>query len=227
MERGVHHWFGCGRCCICVRVPPAAGLEGSLTPGGGTQISLIMSRQLWQPPYLSPLLSVVRHLFDLEHSLKVHSRAIPQQTHSIALHLVTTRTVGLMARRIASRTTSKPVLPVSITLTCLALQVRIHMWNVATKDDKLVLSCHWVLNYQWSSWRQTPHDSSVEQSGTCRHAAAWHSRNDLLIISTFATDAQVQIAIFGTPLTAQVYDNLKVFVVQSLSCRSNEDVAVD
>ena len=40
----------CGRCCICVRVPPTAGLEGSLTPGGGTQSSLIMSRQFWRPP---------------------------------------------------------------------------------------------------------------------------------------------------------------------------------
>lgn len=74
------------------------------------------------------------------------------------------------------------------------------MWNVATKDNKLVLSCHWVRNHQWCSWGQTPHDSSIEQYGTCRHAAAWHSRNDLLIISTFATDAQVQIAIFDISL---------------------------
>jgi hypothetical protein len=99
-------------------------------------------------PYLSPLLSVVRHFFGPKHSLKVHSQAISQQTHSIAPRLVTTGTVGLMARRITSKSTSKPVLPPSITLTCLALQVRIHMWNVATKDDKLVLPCHWVLNYQ-------------------------------------------------------------------------------
>ena len=74
------------------------------------------------------------------------------------------------------------------------------MWNVATKDNKLVLHCHWVLNHQWCYSLQTPHDSSIEQHGTCRHAAAWHSRNDLLIISAFATDAQVQIAIFDISL---------------------------
>lgn len=44
----------CSRCCICVSVSPTAGLEGSLTPGGGTQSSLIMSRQLWPAPISRP-----------------------------------------------------------------------------------------------------------------------------------------------------------------------------
>ena len=76
----------------------------------------------------------------------------------------------------------------------------IHMWNVTAEVNKPVLPCYWVLNYQWSSCRLTPHDGSIEQSGTCRHAFAWHPRNGLLIISTFATDAQVQIAIFDISL---------------------------
>ena len=44
----------CSRCCNCVRVSPTTGLEGSLTPGGGTQSSLIMSRQLWPAPISRP-----------------------------------------------------------------------------------------------------------------------------------------------------------------------------
>ena len=44
----------CSRYCNCVRVSPTTGLEGSLTPGGGTQSSLIMSRQLWPAPISRP-----------------------------------------------------------------------------------------------------------------------------------------------------------------------------
>ena len=64
-------------------------------------------------PYLSPFLSVAKQLFGLKHSLKVQSRAISQQTRSIALQLVTTGTVGFMARRIASRNTSIYTCPTS------------------------------------------------------------------------------------------------------------------